>query len=96
MISAGLWRRCFEEDPKILGRTVTLAAAPYTISSAYSQPASSFRLRIWTYGYASRQRKAKSHLEFRCSISRLNSRSSRRQQSWPWSIKHYRTAHPAC
>ncbi len=31
MISAELWRRRFDGDPRILGKTVTLAATPYTI-----------------------------------------------------------------
>ena len=31
MISAALWRRRFDGDPGILGKTVTLAATPYTI-----------------------------------------------------------------
>ncbi len=97
MISAGLWRRRFEEDPKILGKTVTLAAAPYTIvgviPSGFQFPFPDLDVWISKPSEASPSPTLSPVLAL---FGRLNPGAHIEQATAELAVvnQHYRTAHP--
>jgi putative ABC transport system permease protein len=104
LISHVMWRQRFNSDPSVLGRTLTLDGAPYTIIGVLPAAASAFpldQLQIWTPRPAEIPFLAPTQLNnggyFFQAIARLRSGVSLEQARQAMNViaDGYRTAHPA-
>jgi predicted permease len=104
LISHVMWRQRFNSDPSVLGRTLTLDGAPYTIIGVLPAAASAFpldQLQIWTPRPAEIPFLAPTQLNnggyFFQAIARLRSGVSLEQARQTMNViaDGYRTAHPA-